>query len=97
MTRRKWTTTNQEEWLKSRLAEFSDAQANKTTTKQFFPAIFKAWRNEWPTPAPTPEEITQAETVEKATQKKRAEEDAVCHFTMCQHVNHLRLIGCIAY
>jgi hypothetical protein len=77
MTRRKWTTTNQEEWLKSRLAGFSDAQANKTTTKEFFPTIFKEWRSAWPTPDPTPEEITQYETVEKAIQKKRAEENSV--------------------
>jgi hypothetical protein len=77
MTRRKWTTTDQEEWLKSYLADFGNAQANKTTTKQFFPEILKEWRNAWPTPGPTPEEIRQAESVEKATQKKRAEEDAV--------------------
>jgi hypothetical protein len=77
MTRRKWTTTNQEEWLKSHLGEFSDAQANKNTSKEFFPAIFKEWRNAWPTPDPTPEEITKAGNVEKGKQKKKAEEDAV--------------------
>ena len=77
MTRQKWTTTDQEEWLKARLARFSDAQANKTTSKDFFPAIFREWRSEWPTPDPTPEETTQAGNVEKATRKKRADEDAV--------------------
>jgi hypothetical protein len=77
MTRRKWTTPNQEEWLKSHLPGFLDAHANKSTSKKFFPATFKAWRKSWPTPDPTPEEITQAGNVEKATQKKRAEEDAV--------------------
>jgi hypothetical protein len=77
MTRRKWTTTDQEEWLKLRLAGFSDAQVNKTTSKEFFPAVFKEWRNTWPIPSPTPEEITKAGNAEKATQKKRAEEDAV--------------------
>lgn len=76
MTRRKWTTTNQEEWLNSRLAEFSDAQASKTT-KEFFPAVLKAWRDAWPTPDPTLEEITQAGNQEKATRKKRADEESV--------------------
>jgi hypothetical protein len=77
MTRRKWTTSNQEDWLKSRLAGFSDAQANKTTSKEFFPLVFKEWRNLWPTPDPTPEDVTIAGTAEKAAHKKRTEEDAV--------------------
>jgi len=77
MTRRKWTTTDQEDWLKSYLTKFSDAQADKTTSKEFYPEILKAWRKAWPTPDPTPEEIMQAGNVEKATQKKKAEEDAV--------------------
>ena len=46
--------------MKARLARFSDAQANKTTSKDFFPAIFREWRSEWPTPDPTPEETMQA-------------------------------------
>jgi hypothetical protein len=79
MTRRKWTTDNQEEWLKSHLARFSDAQANKTTTKEFFPEILKEWREAWPCPEPTPEEIAQAGTAEKATQKKRSNENTVCY------------------
>ncbi|KIJ94642.1 hypothetical protein K443DRAFT_134674 [Laccaria amethystina LaAM-08-1] len=76
MTRRKWTTSDQEEWLKSRLSDFSDAQANKTTSKEFFPAILKDWRNAWPTATPTPEEVTKAGNVEKATQKKRADKES---------------------
>jgi hypothetical protein len=76
MTRRKWTTADQEEWLKSRLAGFSDAQVNKTT-KEFFPVVFKEWRKPWPTPDPTPEEITEAGNIEKATLKKKNDEEAV--------------------
>lgn len=76
MTCRKWTTTDQEEWLKSQLAEFSDAQVNKMTSK-FFPAVLKEWRKSWPTPDPTPEEITKAGNIEKGTLKKKTEEDAV--------------------
>ena len=77
MTRRKWTTTEQEDWLKTHLTDFGDAQAKKTTSKIFFPMVLKAWKAKWPTPDPTAEEITQAGSSEKATQKKRAEEENV--------------------
>jgi len=77
MTRRKWTTAKQEDWLKARLAEFGNAQANKTTSKEFFPMVLKEWRDTWPTPDATQEEVAQAGSVEKATKKKRAEEDTV--------------------
>lgn len=71
MTRRKWMTPEQEDWLKTRLAEFSDAHVNKTTTKEFFPAVFKDWRKCWVTPDPSQEEITEAGNVKKATLKKK--------------------------
>ena len=67
----KWTTSDQEEWLKTCLPEFADAQVNKTTSKEFLPTVLRDWRNSWPTPTPTPEEITKASNIEKATQKKR--------------------------
>ena len=78
MTHRKWTTTNQEDWLKECLVEFSNAQVNKTTSKEFFLTVLKEWRNIWPTPDGTLEEVTQAGSVDKAAQKKRAEEVAIC-------------------
>jgi hypothetical protein len=77
MTRRKWTTPEQEEWMKSRLAGFCNAQVNKTTSKDFFPIVFKEWRRTWATPDPTPEEISEVGSVKKATQKKKKEEEAV--------------------
>ena len=83
MTRCKWTSGDQEEWLKSHIPRFSDAQVNKTTTKEIFPEILKEWREAWPCPGPTPEEIAQAGSVEKATQKKRSEENAVCQLIRC--------------
>ena len=76
MTRVKWTTTDQEDWLKSRIAGFSDAQVEKTTNKEFFPAVFKAWRESWP-PNPSPEEVTDAGGVEKATLKRKKFDEAV--------------------
>ena len=39
------------------LARFSDAQVNKTTTKEFFAEILKEWREAWSCPDPTLEEI----------------------------------------
>jgi hypothetical protein len=77
MTRHKWTTTDQEAWLKSHLAGFCDAQVNKTTSSQFFPAAFKEWRKNWPTPDPSPEEITESGNVEKATLKKQTDNETV--------------------
>ena len=81
MTKIKWTTNDKEEWLKSHIAEFSEAQANKTTSKFFFPAILKKWKKTWPIPEPTPEEITEFGSVEIATRKKRAIDEAVSLFT----------------
>ena len=77
MTRRKWTTPDQEEWLRSHLAGFSDAQVNKTTSKEFFPLVFKERRKSWPTPDPSLEEITEEGSIEKAKLIKRNEEEAV--------------------
>ena len=70
MTCWKWTTPDQEEWLKSHLAGFNDAHVNKKTSKEFFPLVFKEWRNPWPTPDPSAEEIVEAGNIEKATLKK---------------------------
>jgi len=77
MTCRKWTTAKQEDWLKGHLAEFGNAQVNKTTLKEFFPVVLKEWRNEWPTLDATQEEVACAGSIEKANKKKRAEEDTV--------------------
>lgn len=77
MGRNKWTTDDQEEWLKSRLAGFGDAQANKTTTKNFFPAVIKEWTKQWPTPDPSPKEITEAGNIEKAALNKKKLQEAV--------------------
>ena len=78
MTRHKWTTTEQEDWLKFHLADFGDAQAKKTTSKIFFPMVVKEWKTKWPTPNPTVEEIMRAGNSKKATQRKRADEENVC-------------------
>ncbi|KAM6489977.1 hypothetical protein JOM56_014556 [Amanita muscaria] len=59
MTRKKWTTPEQETWLKARCAGFAEAEANDTR-KAFFDGVIDAWREAWPLPNITPEEIQDA-------------------------------------
>ena len=77
MTHRKWTSDDQEEWLKAWLSLFTEAQANKTTTSKFFPQTLTEWRKAWPVPEPTGDEIAQAKTVEEAIKRKRNRDEDV--------------------
>ena len=77
MPRRKWTTPEQEEWLKDRLATFIDAQVNKSTTSTFFPEVIRDWREKWPISEPTAEEIANATSPEVATKKKQNKDEEV--------------------
>jgi hypothetical protein len=77
MTRKAWTTDLQKEWLEARLAAFRDAQAQKIVMKKFFPEILKAWKEEWPIPLPTDEEITSAGSLDKAKAAKTKKEESV--------------------
>jgi len=76
----KWTTTEQENWLKQRLQLFKDTQTTKTTASQFFPEVHKEWRKSWPVQPPTVDDIAKAGgNVEKATvDKRKAVEDVSC-------------------
>lgn len=78
MTRKAWTTDLQKEWLEARLATFREAQAQKTVMKQFFPEILKAWKEEWPIPPPTVEEISEAGSLQKAKAVKTKSQETVC-------------------
>ncbi|KIJ90796.1 hypothetical protein K443DRAFT_116087 [Laccaria amethystina LaAM-08-1] len=75
MTRRQWTTPEQADWLKERLAAFVDSQANRTTMKEFFPQILKDWRILWPLAQPTADEIAKANNVEDAVKNKKIKDD----------------------
>lgn len=77
MTRRKWTSDKQEEWLKSQLPLFTEAQAKKMTTSEFFPKALTEWRTAWPVLEPTADEIAQAKNVEDALKKKRTRDEDV--------------------
>ncbi|KIJ92075.1 hypothetical protein K443DRAFT_13876, partial [Laccaria amethystina LaAM-08-1] len=58
------------------------ATSPKTAGSTFFPDIHKAWRDSWPVPAPTDDEIRQWGSAEIATAKlvKRAQERVVTWF-----------------
>lgn len=78
MTRTPWTSDNQRVWLEARKTEFLAANFNKTATKEFFPEVFKQFREKWPVPEVTQEEIEKADgSMELATKKKRNNYDKV--------------------
>jgi hypothetical protein len=78
MTRIPWTTNDQKEWLESRKAEYLAANLNKTAAKEFFPVVFKNFREKWPVPQVTQEEIDEADgSIELATKIKREKYDKV--------------------
>jgi hypothetical protein len=78
MTRHPWTSEDQKEWLESRKTEYLAANLNKTATKDFFPAVFKDFREKWPVPPVTQEEVDEADgLIELATKKKRDKYDKV--------------------
>ena len=85
MMQQKWTTTEQEDWLKGWLAAFIEAQVNKTMASTFFPETLKDWRKAWPTPEPTPEEAATFKSPEEAKKKKRTKDNEVSQLVRCTH------------
>lgn len=79
MTRRKWTTDAQGNWLAGHLDTFVAALSNKTT-RDFFPKIIKDWHEAWPVPDPTPEEVAKAKNIEDAIKKKKNKEEIVSQY-----------------
>ena len=76
MGKRRWTTTEQRDWLEARIPAFTEAQQTKSAASTFFPDVHKEWRESWPTPAPSEDEIKQWGSAEIAEAKlaKRAQE-----------------------
>lgn len=66
MTRRKWTTPEQEAWFRNLVNEFRAAEASNTR-KAFYQKTLSMWLEKWPNPAPTQEQIAAAKSVELAT------------------------------
>lgn len=80
MTRRKWTTPEQGDWLREHLSAFVEAQTGKTTATVFFPQVIKEWQKKWPTEDPTPEEMAEAPNLDTAIKQKKEKEEEVYYF-----------------
>jgi len=78
MTRQTWTTNDQKEWLEARKTAFLEAKQKELTSKEFFPLVMQEFREKWPVPAATEDEITFAGSVELATKVKRDKYDKAC-------------------
>jgi hypothetical protein len=52
MPRHKWTTEEQEDWLKDRCDAFKEAEKNDTR-KSFYKETYAAWLFKWPNPEPS--------------------------------------------
>lgn len=86
MTRHKWTTKEQETWLDERKPAFLVANQSRTAAKDFFPHVVKEFRDKWPVPPPTQEEMGDAGSLEMAERVKKGLYDKVC-FTVTQSKN----------
>lgn len=83
MTRQKWTTKEQEEWLEERKSAFLEANQRRSAAKDFFPTIVKDFREKWPVMPVTQEEIQKAGSVELAERFKRERYDKVNSRMLC--------------
>lgn len=77
MTRAKWTTDEQEAWLNSHMTAFLAANQTKSAAKVFFPNVVKEFREKWPLPPLTPEEIKDAGNAEFALRVQKSKHDKV--------------------
>jgi len=77
MTRRKWTTDEQEAWLEQRKPAFLEANQKKTAAKDFFPAVVEEFCQKWPVAPVTEQEIADAGSVELAKRVKQNKYDKV--------------------
>ena len=63
MGRKRWTTSEQTAWLTSRIPRFLKAKGPAST--HFQNTVFIEWKNEWPLPPPTDDEIAKAKGSKK--------------------------------
>ena len=68
MTRKKWTTPDQENWLRARCEAFAKAEVNNER-KAFYKELLKCWLEKWPNPDPSLEQIQEAGGEEQAIKK----------------------------
>ena len=69
MTCKKWTTNDQEMWLKAHCDDFAKAEAINNT-KSFFNEVNNAWHKKWPNPEPTNDDISKAGNCKQAVKLK---------------------------
>ena len=78
MARQTWTTVEQKYWLESQKAAFVEAkEKGHAALKELCLTIFKEFREKWPVPPVTEEEISAAGSIELATKIKRDKNDKV--------------------
>jgi hypothetical protein len=79
MVRQAWTTLEQKDWLDSHKATFlEEKQKGNSALKEFFSIVFKEFREKWPVPPVTEDEITKAGSSGHATNTKCDRYDRVC-------------------
>ena len=83
MTRWKWTTDEQEEWLEQRKPAFLEANQKKTAVKDFFPTVVEEFCQKWPVPPVKEQEIADAGSVELAKRVKQNKYDKVNNSCAC--------------
>ena len=97
MTCATWTNEEQQNWLEARKAKFIEANQRRAVAKEFFPEIVKEFREKWPVPAVSQEEIDKAGSVGLATKTKCDKYDKVlvldcaqkyADWTRCSVVRH---------
>lgn len=72
MPKPRWTSAAQRAWLEQRIPEFNDAQEKGTTTKVFYPKLYKAWDRAFNPEQPSIIEVKEAGgNLERAKAKKR--------------------------
>ena len=96
MTRQKWTTKEQETYLEDHKPAFLVANQNKSAAKEFFPTVVKEFRDRWPVPAPTQEEINDAGSLEFAMRVKKNKYDKV-HALLSLLGKDKLILTCTAY
>jgi hypothetical protein len=96
MPKKTWANKSQMDWLASQLPEFRSAQESKTVP-DFFSRLYAEYYKQWPLPAPTSQEIAEAEgDKEKAkTAKQKANESVSNYFvTMAQKLIYIYIYVC---
>lgn len=76
MPRHKWTTEEQEDWLKDRCDAFKEAE-NNGTRKSFYKETYAAWLLKWQNPEPSAKQIADATSREAAIKKIHVDQEKV--------------------